>query len=82
MVGEGIAPEVIDKAATDYDMPMGPIELADTVGLDICLSVAGKMAQALHSEIPERLKMLVDQGHFGRKSGQGFYEYEDDVELI
>ena len=38
-VDEGIPPETIDAAAKDFGMPMGPIELADTVGLDICLAV-------------------------------------------
>ncbi len=41
-VDEGIAPETVDEAALEFGMPMGPIELADTVGLDICVAV-GKM---------------------------------------
>ena len=41
-VDEGIAPETVDEAALRFGMPVGPIELADTVGLDICLAV-GKM---------------------------------------
>ena len=44
-VDEGIAPETVDEAALAFGMPMGPIELADTVGLDICVAV-GKMLGA------------------------------------
>ena len=76
LVEEGIEAPVVDRAAMAFGMPMGPIELADTVGLDICLSVAEKMAEALHNPVPERLKLLVENGNLGRKSGQGFYAWE------
>ncbi|MDP2266671.1 MAG: 3-hydroxyacyl-CoA dehydrogenase NAD-binding domain-containing protein [Thiobacillus sp.] len=76
LVEEGVAPDAIDRAATDYGMPMGPVELADTVGLDICLSVAGKMAALLKNEVPASLQKHVDAGHLGRKSGQGYYRWE------
>ncbi len=49
---EGIPAAVVDRAAVAFGMPMGPIELADTVGLDICLSVAEKMSEALHNTVP------------------------------
>jgi 3-hydroxyacyl-CoA dehydrogenase/enoyl-CoA hydratase/3-hydroxybutyryl-CoA epimerase len=75
MVDEGIAPEVIDKAATDYGMPMGPIELADTVGLDICKSVANILSEALGMPLPDNLKQLSDK-KLGKKTGQGFYKYK------
>ncbi len=75
LVEEGIAPDAIDRAATDYGMPMGPVELADTVGLDICFSVAGKMATLLKNEVPASLQKHVDAGHLGRKSGQGYYRW-------
>ena len=75
LVEEGVAPEAIDRAATDYGMPMGPVELADTVGLDICFSVAGKMATLLKNEVPASLRTHVDSGHLGRKSGQGYYHW-------
>ena len=75
LVEEGIAPDAIDRAATDYGMPMGPVELADTVGLDICFSVAGKMATLLKNEAPASLQKHVDAGHLGRKSGQGYYRW-------
>ena len=73
---EGVPAAVIDKAATQFGMPMGPIELADTVGLDICKSVAEKMGDTLSIEVPEELIHMVDSGKLGRKSGEGFYRYE------
>ncbi|RKZ57225.1 MAG: hypothetical protein DRQ44_16015, partial [Gammaproteobacteria bacterium] len=76
MVDEGIPPEVVDKAATDYGMPMGPIELADTVGLDICKSVANILSEALGLPLPNNLKELSDK-KLGKKTGQGFYKYKD-----
>ena len=75
MVDEGIPPEVIDKAATDYGMPMGPIELADTVGLDICKSVANILSTALDMPLPDYLKDLSDK-KLGKKTGEGFYKYK------
>jgi len=74
---EGIQAEVIDQAALDFGMPMGPIELADTVGLDICLSVAEILAGTMAVEVPERLRSLVEAGRLGRKSGRGFYVFRD-----
>jgi len=72
-IDEGIAPETIDEAALAFGMPMGPIELADTVGLDICAAV-GKM---LAPDAPPSPKVaaLIAAGHLGRKSGRGFYDY-------
>ena len=76
LVEEGVSPVTVDHAATEFGMPMGPIELADTVGLDICLSVAEELSGALHMEVPARLRELVGQGQLGRKSGSGFYQYD------
>ncbi len=72
---EGIPPEVVDAAATEFGMPMGPLELADTVGIDICLSVGQILAGHFKSEVPGQLRNLVSQGHLGRKSGKGIYAY-------
>ncbi|MFQ5486953.1 MAG: 3-hydroxyacyl-CoA dehydrogenase NAD-binding domain-containing protein [Gammaproteobacteria bacterium] len=73
---EGVPPEVIDHAAVAFGMPMGPIELADTVGLDICLSVAEILSRSLDTTVPPRLRSLVEAGRLGRKSGPGFYTYK------
>jgi len=72
-IDEGIAPEAIDEAALAFGMPMGPIELADTVGLDICVAV-GRM---LAPDAPPSPKVaaLIAAGHLGRKTGRGFYDY-------
>ena len=77
MVGEGVPPEVIDKAATDFGMPMGPIELADTVGLDICKSVAEILSEALDMPLPDNLNAMAEANKLGRKSGEGFYKYSN-----
>ena len=74
---EGVPLQAIDNAATDFGMPMGPIELADTVGLDICLHVAKNLAQHMPIDVPEQLQKLVDKGLLGKKSGQGFYRFKD-----
>lgn len=77
-VDEGIAPEVVDKAATDFGMPMGPIELADTVGLDIAAKVGTQLVSGPSgTKPPQRLGELLAAGHLGRKSGQGYYRYVD-----
>ncbi|MDH3221977.1 MAG: 3-hydroxyacyl-CoA dehydrogenase NAD-binding domain-containing protein, partial [Gammaproteobacteria bacterium] len=73
---EGVAPEAIDKAATDFGMPMGPVELADTVGLDICLSVAQNLSQAFGIDVPGGLGKFVDAKKLGKKTGSGFYHYK------
>jgi len=73
---EGVAPEAIDKAATDFGMPMGPVELADTVGLDICQSVAQNLSAAYGIEVPAGLKKFVGSKQLGKKSGRGFYTYK------
>ena len=70
---EGVAPSVIDAAMRRFGMPMGPIELADTVGLDIALA-AGRQLSDVASP-PTCLMERVEQGHLGKKSGRGFYEW-------
>jgi 3-hydroxyacyl-CoA dehydrogenase/enoyl-CoA hydratase/3-hydroxybutyryl-CoA epimerase len=72
-VDEGIAPETVDEAALAFGMPVGPIELADTVGLDICLAV-GKMLEP-DATPPKRLTELIAAGNLGRKTKRGFYDW-------
>ena len=73
---EGVSPEAIDKAALDFGMPMGPVELADTVGLDICHSVAENLAAAYGTSVPAILGKMVADNKLGKKTGRGFYRYK------
>ncbi|BAO44665.1 3-hydroxyacyl-CoA dehydrogenase NAD-binding domain-containing protein [Thiolapillus brandeum] len=75
LLDEGVPATDIDRAARNFGMPMGPVELADTVGLDICLSVAEKLSTLLHGKVPGNLQALVEQEQLGRKTGRGFYEW-------
>lgn len=72
---EGIPGPAIDQAAKHFGMPMGPIELADTVGLDVCLHVAKILANDLGYEVPSSLNERVAAGKLGKKTGEGFYRY-------
>ena len=76
MIQEGIPAPVIDQAALDFGMPMGPIALADKVGLDICLSVAEILSKHFGGNIPDILNDYVSSGKLGVKTSQGFYEYK------
>ncbi len=73
-VAQGASKERIDEAARAFGMPMGPIELADTVGLDVCLHV-GKILQPDANAGP--LEAMVASGKRGKKSGEGFYAWKD-----
>ena len=81
LIDEGHDKARIDAAAEAFGMPVGPVELADQVGLDICLHVADSLRGHLEkpmAEIPDWLrKMVEDEGHTGRKSGRGLYEWQD-----
>lgn len=76
MVDEGKKPEAIDQAALDFGMPMGPITLADRVGLDICVAVANDLAKISADTVPGYLDQWVKDGRLGLKSGQGFFTYK------
>jgi 3-hydroxyacyl-CoA dehydrogenase/enoyl-CoA hydratase/3-hydroxybutyryl-CoA epimerase len=76
MLDAGAKPETLDRAMEDFGMPMGPAELADTVGLDICLA-AGKSLAKGATEVPQILARKVALGRLGRKTGQGIYKYEE-----
>ena len=73
---EGVPITVIDKVALNFGMPMGPIELADTVGLDICLHVAENLAESMPITVSEHLRELVNKKILGKKTGKGFYNFK------
>ena len=72
---EGVDIKTIDLAAKAYGMPMGPIRLADTVGLDVCLMVARNLLSVYGGSVPSVLERLVEQGNLGVKTKSGFYNY-------
>ena len=76
---DGIPIETIDEAALRYGMPMGPVELADVVGLDVCKHVGDIVSAALSRQKPDtsRLDALIAAKKLGRKSGEGFYVWRD-----
>jgi len=76
---EGIAIETIDEAALRFGMPMGPVELADVVGLDVCKHVGDIVSAALNKQKPDtsRIDALLAAKKLGRKSGVGFYVWRD-----
>ena len=74
---EGVPLAVLDKVATDFGMPMGPIELADVVGLDVCLHVGAILAQAYSRPQARIIQTLVEQKKLGKKSGEGFYVWQE-----
>ena len=77
LLSEGIPASAIDHAATNFGMPMGPVELADRVGLDICLAVAEKLSPFFNLKVPEKLETMVKQKKLGAKTGTGFYSYKN-----
>ncbi|MDH5408055.1 MAG: 3-hydroxyacyl-CoA dehydrogenase NAD-binding domain-containing protein [Gammaproteobacteria bacterium] len=77
LADEKIPLKVIDDEALEFGMPMGPIELADTVGLDICLKVAEILSEHMDISVPDRLRKMVEKGRLGKKSGRGFYTFKD-----
>ena len=74
---EGIPGMAIDKAAVRFGMPMGPIELVDTVGLDVAAGVGNELAPFLGLPIPAALSTPPENGKRGKKDGQGIYRWEN-----
>jgi 3-hydroxyacyl-CoA dehydrogenase/enoyl-CoA hydratase/3-hydroxybutyryl-CoA epimerase len=77
LIDEGVKPETIDAAMEEFGMPMGPAELADTVGLDICLAAGKSLAKGAVT-VPKLLASKVELGQLGKKTGQGIYRWEKD----
>jgi 3-hydroxyacyl-CoA dehydrogenase/enoyl-CoA hydratase/3-hydroxybutyryl-CoA epimerase len=67
----------IDRAAEQFGMPMGPVELVDSVGIDVALHVSKVLGAAMDRPVPDGLAAMVDKGKLGRKSGEGFYRWVD-----
>jgi 3-hydroxyacyl-CoA dehydrogenase/enoyl-CoA hydratase/3-hydroxybutyryl-CoA epimerase len=76
-LAEGIPAAVIDRTMTRFGMPVGPIELADVVGLDVALHVGRVLAESFNRKVPDILVERVQQKKLGRKSGEGFYVWKD-----
>ena len=74
---EGIPGAAIDKAAIKFGMPMGPIELVDTVGLDVAAGVGAELAPFLGLTVPAALASQAEPGKRGKKDGQGLYKWEN-----
>lgn len=76
---EGVPAALIDRAAVEFGMPMGPIELADVVGLDVGAHVGVIIAGELGRKAPSlpSLERLLAAKELGRKSGRGYYEWRD-----
>jgi 3-hydroxyacyl-CoA dehydrogenase/enoyl-CoA hydratase/3-hydroxybutyryl-CoA epimerase len=77
LVEEGYDAQTVDQAALNFGMPLGPLHLADSVGLDICLSVAHVFAEYFDKPIPDVLPRMVNNGRLGIKSGEGFFQYKN-----
>jgi 3-hydroxyacyl-CoA dehydrogenase / enoyl-CoA hydratase / 3-hydroxybutyryl-CoA epimerase len=80
MLDQGIRKETIDTAAQIFGMPMGPIELADQVGLDICLHVAETLKASFARPMPDVSQVLrkkIERGELGKKTGKGFYVWKN-----
>jgi 3-hydroxybutyryl-CoA dehydrogenase len=79
--GVGSAEDIDAGARVGLNHPMGPLELADFIGLDVCLGVMRVLEDGLrleHMHPPQVLLDLVERGHLGQKTGRGFYTYPRD----
>ncbi|EAQ04832.1 putative fatty acid oxidation complex alpha subunit [Pseudooceanicola batsensis HTCC2597] len=81
MLDDGHDKAEIDRAALAFGMPMGPVTLADQVGLDICLEVGKSLQQGLDTPVaapPDWLRDKVEKGETGKKAGKGLYDYDSE----
>lgn len=74
---EGLSAATVDRAAMEFGMPVGPLELADLVGLDICLAAGAVLEQAYGLAVPDVLRELVEAGDLGFKAERGFHKWPD-----
>lgn len=84
MLEEGVAgaPDIDKAMELGYNHPMGPLRLTDLVGLDVRLGIAEYLASTLgpRFEPPQLLRDMVARGKLGRKTGEGFYRWDDEFE--
>ena len=73
----GVPLTEIDKAAEEFGMPMGPIKLIDTIGIDVVFNVSKILGDAFNRPVPDCLAIMMENNKLGRKSGQGFYRWHD-----
>ena len=76
LANDGVTLVDIDRAAVNFGMPMGPVELVDTVGIDVALNVSKVLGKAFDLPIPKDLFNMVEAKKLGKKTGQGFYKWE------
>jgi 3-hydroxyacyl-CoA dehydrogenase/enoyl-CoA hydratase/3-hydroxybutyryl-CoA epimerase len=79
MVCEGVSPEKIDREIRRFGNPMGPLELLDTIGLDVAADVTRSLSLFVDNPLPavDLLNRMVAQGWLGKKTGRGFYHYKN-----
>jgi 3-hydroxyacyl-CoA dehydrogenase/enoyl-CoA hydratase/3-hydroxybutyryl-CoA epimerase len=77
LANEGVALSDIDRVAEAFGMPVGPVELVDSVGIDVALHVSRVLGAAFNRPVPDKLAEMVERKQMGRKSGRGFYEWRD-----
>lgn len=82
LLSDNYSAETIDAAMLHFGMPMGPITLADTVGLDVCFSVANYLGVPVDQRVRERLEKMIQEKKLGRKTGEGFYRYDKKGKTI
>ncbi|MBI2982626.1 MAG: hypothetical protein HYY42_00265 [Chloroflexi bacterium] len=82
MVAQGIAIDAIDRAMTDFGWPVGPLKLADEVGLEVGAHAAETVATARGASVPPILGQLIAQGFKGKGRGGGFYLYEGKKQRV
>lgn len=75
LVESGVSLQAIDEVAVNFGMPMGPIELVDSVGLDVVLHVSKVLGTEMEGAVGAQLAAMIEEKKLGRKSGQGFYSW-------
>ena len=77
LIAEGVSIEQIDHALVDFGFPVGPVKLADEVGMDVAFHIAESLHQAFGERLEpvDGMQQLIDDDRKGKKNGRGFYEY-------